>query len=294
VRNPLPRRPDVAPRPDVPVPPEPARSRRRAWPAVVLVLGLILVSVPPAVVLSRDDRAAPSSPPVPSRSSRSPSREPDTRANEVDPETAFRFLRRRPDGEPVRWDPCVPLHFEVNLDGAPPRASRVIGQAVARVGAATGIRFVDDGTTRRTAAFTGSRDLADHEDGRIIDYPLLISWVPPRVFGAYGNPNRYAAVGIPVRGHGDDEWWYVSGIIVINRGSPAPASFSYRGAMGPLLLHEWGHVVGLAHVRDGDQIMYSRDLVGADRDPSLSLTDYAKGDLAGLAELGREAGCGPG
>jgi hypothetical protein len=52
--------------------------------------------------------------------------------------------------------------------------------------------------------------------------------------------------------------------------------------------------VGLAHVRDGDQIMYSRDLVGADRDPSLSLSDYAEGDLAGLAELGREAGCGPG
>jgi hypothetical protein len=39
--------------------------------------------------------------------------------------------------------------------------------------------------------------------------------------------------------------------------------------------------------------MFSRDLVGADRDPSLSLTDYAEGDLEGLAALGRASGCQP-
>jgi hypothetical protein len=193
----------------------------------------------------------------------------------------------------VRWDPCEPIHYEVNLDGAPARASRLIGQVIARLADATGIRFVDDGTTTRTAAFTESRDYATYRDSRIIDLPVLISWVSAEGFSVYGNPRRYAAVGIPIRGANEDEWWYVSGQIIVNRGIPAPASFSYRGALGPLLLHEWGHVLGLAHVRDGDQIMFSRDLVGADRDPSLSLTDYAEGDLEGLAALGRASGCQP-
>ncbi|HEY4631062.1 MAG TPA: matrixin family metalloprotease [Blastococcus sp.] len=45
-----------------------------------------------------------------------------------------------------------------------------------------------------------------------------------------------------------------------------------------IVLHELGHLVGLAHVEDGEQLMYPQ----ARREVS----DFAPGDLTGLAVLG--------
>jgi len=51
-----------------------------------------------------------------------------------------------------------------------------------------------------------------------------------------------------------------------------------------ILPHELGHLVGLAHVSDGGQLMY----------PSTSaVLDFAPGDLSGLAKLG-SGECVPG
>jgi hypothetical protein len=45
-----------------------------------------------------------------------------------------------------------------------------------------------------------------------------------------------------------------------------------------IVLHELGHLVGLAHVDDDTQLMYP--------EAQRAVTDYADGDLTGLARLG--------
>jgi predicted Zn-dependent protease len=46
-----------------------------------------------------------------------------------------------------------------------------------------------------------------------------------------------------------------------------------------IVLHEFGHLVGLDHVADETQLMNPETVVG--------ITDFAAGDLAGLSRLGR-------
>ena len=60
---------------------------------------------------------------------------------------AYAFEVHNADGSPGRWDPCSPIHYVVNLAGAPPTAASDIAGAIARVEAATGITFVADGTS---------------------------------------------------------------------------------------------------------------------------------------------------
>ncbi len=64
---------------------------------------------------------------------------------------------------------------------------------------------------------------------------------------------------------------------------PLLAHLSTR-ALRATLLHELGHVMGLAHVGDPNQLMYPSQ--------TASQFDFAAGDLAGLAILGSQP-CGP-
>src|SRR5687767_5727274 len=68
-------------------------------------------------------------------------------AGEVDAR-GFRFARvDAKTGEPVRFNPCAPLHYVVNPTSAPEGAIEDIHEAFEMTGAATGIRFVYDGLT---------------------------------------------------------------------------------------------------------------------------------------------------
>ena len=71
---------------------------------------------------------------------------------------------------------------------------------------------------------------------------------------------------------------YVTGSVVLDRDFFAdPADQSY---LNEAVLHEFGHVMGLDHVSDGAQIMWSGGLHGS---------GLGSGDRAGLARLGRGA-----
>src|SRR5512134_161215 len=53
----------------------------------------------------------------------------------------YRFIDRDREGDPVRWNPCEPVHYVVNAAQAPPGSLEDVQEAVRRISAATGIAF---------------------------------------------------------------------------------------------------------------------------------------------------------
>jgi hypothetical protein len=202
----------------------------------------------------------------------------------------YRFLRVTPEGDPYRWDPCVPIRYEVNLAAAPPQALAEIRQAIERVTDATEYRFVYEGTTERTAdQQIGTAFQTGDTTSRWL--PLLIAWVPHAHFDYLADTHRAAAFGMPKTGDGEQHALYESGLIAVDSGGGLPVGFDARFSEGVVLMHELGHVMGLAHVADGDELMWSPDVDGADRTPDLGLHDWGPGDRRGLEVLGAHDAC---
>ena len=81
-------------------------------------------------------------------------------------------------GAPVRWNPCEPIHYVVNLGAAPPGSLQDVQDAVLRLSGATGIAFTYDGLTDEIP--TRYRDV--YQPDRYGDRwaPVLVGWVDPR------------------------------------------------------------------------------------------------------------------
>lgn len=194
------------------------------------------------------------------------------------------FVKTHPDGSPVAYDPCQPLRYVINLEGAPKGSQRLVEKAMGRLQAATGLELVDDGTTNEEP----SERRAPRQVGRYGDRwaPVLIAWAAeedyPSLAGAVTGRGGSTAVE-----QNKDDARYVTGQVVLDRGAFAEMMRTRAGSRTALatVLHELGHVAGLAHVPDPSELMYKETVRGA--------SDYADGDLRGLAILGRGP-CFPG
>ncbi|HET9724620.1 MAG TPA: hypothetical protein VFR44_12385 [Actinomycetota bacterium] len=260
----------VPPRPDLPAL-TPRRARRR-WGALALVLIAVLVmaQVGLATWLGGGGTA---------------------RSVVAEPKGDHAFLNGGP-ADPYRWNPCQPIRYEVNLANAPSGAIDDVREAIARVSAATGIEFVEVGTTTRTVDQQMGRAFQSRVPGEERFYPLLIEWVEHEHFDFVADTHKAAAFGIPYSGFGDLARTYVSGAIAMDAGEDLPPGFGQRYSRGVVLMHELGHVMGLAHVGSTDEIMWSPE-ASDERLPNLFQTEWGPGDLQGLAALGRGAGCRP-
>lgn len=182
------------------------------------------------------------------------------------------------DSEPVRFDPCRPIHVVVNSSTAPAGADRLLSNSLAEISRTTGLRFVLEGAT--TEAPVAMRPPSDKDRYGNRWSPVLVAWADPRtVPGLRGRVAGLAGpVGAPYSTPRDKHW--VSGQVYLD--GPAFAEILTRPGDGwwqaqAIVMHELAHLVGLTHVSATSQLMHA---------DNAGVLTFAEGDLEGLRRLG--------
>jgi Matrixin len=189
------------------------------------------------------------------------------------------FVATQDDGvTPVAYDPCRPVHYVIRPDYAPRGGIHLVREAVDEVAGLTGLHFVYDGVTTEAPSAGRPPFQPDRYGDRWA--PVLVSWagtdeVPDlagRVAGQGGS--------LPVETGGTAV--FVTGSVELDADEFARLAVSPGGPRDAraIVLHELGHLVGLDHVSETDELMHAT---------STHAVGFGPGDRAGLAALGRGA-----
>lgn len=177
---------------------------------------------------------------------------------------AHEFMATQPDSKkPVTYDPCTPIHVEINPRTGPDNAVPLVRQALDQIEQASGLAFIVDGVSDREVDFESPGALTD---------PVIISWTDAETIpDLAGEVVGLGGSQIAVR----EGWhWYVTGSIALDGPDLGESADEQKRAV---IMHEIGHVVGLGHVGDPTELMHARNT---------GLSALGPGDLTGLAELG--------
>jgi hypothetical protein len=180
-----------------------------------------------------------------------------------------------------RWNSCGTITWAFNPDHAPRKALGQIRTTIRKAHQATGLRFEYVGRT-------DERPRLRPHTGR---YKVIVGWRTPRSFGYFGNHPGRVGVGGASWHSGYEEadgtrvnraW---SGRLILNARYNKDLRNGYgRGyTWGDVILHEFGHVLGLGHAKGEKQLMYPQMTKRKAR--------WGAGDLAGLRKLGSARGC---
>ncbi|HEU4831270.1 MAG TPA: hypothetical protein VFU18_01040 [Actinomycetota bacterium] len=255
-----------APQPIFPLPPAPrtgpaqptdpvTRGPRHALVSVAIGLALVLITGIGGVVASHPSKGA--SRPL------------------FGGERSHAFIGRSADGEPYRWDPCSTIHYQVDLGQMDDRVLDDVNEAVRRISRASGLALEFDGIVHVSVNdLVSSGDFVTATTAGLHWSPVLIAFRSRSAMRALGVRGAYG-VAMPVTTRFDAEQ-FVSGVVVINASAGLEDGFDRAPSMGTVLQHELGHAVGLGHILDPFQLM----------SPVPVVTDWGRGDLAGLEELG--------
>lgn len=176
----------------------------------------------------------------------------------------YKFLRTQPGNpaQPVGYSPCRTIEVVVNLEGAPGDGLELVRTAIDHVHRASGLDL-------RYAGQSAERP------GRGRGGPVLVAWADPSevpaLDGSTVGLGGSSYLGAPGRG----TVHYSSGQVTLDGPAFARLGQDERQAV---VDHEFGHVVGLAHVPDRDELMFRQNV---------GLTRFGHGDLTGLALLGK-------
>jgi len=207
-----------------------------------------------------------------------PAGPPERRSSTVVPQTegSYSFLFDESGEGPVRYDPCRTIPWVLSPEGMPVGFSPLLQRAVDRVSLATGLTFEYEGTTSEAAEFDRSLIQAQYGDRFA---PVVVGFST-----ATQNPDLEGSVtGVggssAVTGAYGDQRFLRAGVIVLDSEDITSLMSSPSGEQlsEAIVMHEWAHVIGLAHVADPSELMnYSNS----------SLTTWGPGDLQGLAVAG--------
>ncbi len=193
---------------------------------------------------------------------------------------AHAFMHRQPGStQPVRWDPCRPIRYAINPESGPSDGVELVHESVEVISAHTGLEFEYAGLTDDRPEWDRPYIPTFRSEKR----PSLISWA---------NPDEVSALAGTVAGIGGaaavpgrlGKMHLLGGGVTLDAGAFDKMSLwpsGGRAAQERIILHELGHLVGLAHVDDDTELM----------SPGGQATDFGPGDLEGLAILG-QGDCG--
>lgn len=198
--------------------------------------------------------------------------------------SSYKFIDYQADNvTPVAFDPCRPIHFVVRTQNQPLGADQILLAAISRISQASGLQFISDGSTDEVPSFRRANfQLAKYGDRWA---PVLISWVteaenPDFVTNVEGEtaPSEVSRTG--------GASFYVSGNVELDATKLTTTLLNPGGIqiVYAVILHELGHLIGLAHVIDPGQLMFPENGHGP--------IDFGAGDLTGAALLGRGV-CAP-
>ena len=155
----------------------------------------------------------------------------DVRPRAVGTKADYSYILTSGD-DPVRWNPCEPIHYVLARTGLTEGAIDDVHGAIDRLTGVTGIEFTYDGLTEEEPR-QGRRS---YQPGRYGDRwaPVLIAWVHPDStdipFSDEGHDA--AAVASPQLPEGLEGDVYVSGWIAVDIKDPNPSGFSLPGQQG--------------------------------------------------------------
>lgn len=176
-------------------------------------------------------------------------------------------------GEPVAYTSCRRIEVAVYPAGGPEDAESLVREAVAVVRSVSGLDLVV------TGSFGGSAPNWDFGDGPVrADDPISVSWQDGDAIAALTDDTAGLG-GSRVLTYPDGSRRLVAGTIALSRGyyDLLEARGDREQALA-VLLHELGHVLGLAHVRDAGELM-NQDNIGR--------SSFGPGDREGLRLLGQ-------
>ncbi|MBV9096777.1 MAG: matrixin family metalloprotease, partial [Frankiaceae bacterium] len=173
------------------------------------------------------------------------------------------------------WDPCSPIRYVISGNEPYPGATKELTSAINEVSADSGLKFVYAGTTGEIPSVSR----VPYQPTTYGNHwaPVLIAWTDSAaVKDLAGLP---VGLGGPTPVTVGGQARLVSGLVAFDDPDLAEMEHGRDGAVvtREVMLHELGHLVGLAHVKDATQVMDPR---------ARPLAHYGAGDKSGLAILG--------